>query len=271
MNEPMEQAGPGTLTRRALIGAALAAPLLAGCGGGMATARGAVAISLRFASIPANLKAISGKSVRKANRTNTKGRRLTFSRVAYAGNIPVGSRAVTVNIVNPATGASLAPQRIVTAPVDATGVIKPLVTVEFAALPAGPIRVVVAAFPSEDATGFPLATGSVSGTVPAGQTTTLNALMILTITKLSISPVSVLLSANDESQQIVATAVNAAGQVLDLPLLYISSDPDIADVDENSADPRRAIIAIGNAHGTTQVTVVEPNSELTAVVRVTYQ
>ena len=247
---------------------ALCAVLAGGCGGGgsapapasAAQSRGTVSVGLQFASLPKARAAVKGK---------TKSAAKPATRAPYPGNIPVGTLSVQVTITNPSTGAALAPPRIVTAPADVNGV-KPLVTVQYAALPAGPVRVDVSAFPNDNATGNVLATGSATGQITALQTTTLSAPMALTIKSLTVSPNSIILGNDGGQANIVAKALDANGQPLDLPLQYISSDPDIADVQLGS-DPTQATIISGVPTGTIQITVYEPNSELSATVSVTVE
>ena len=129
---------------------ALCAALAGGCGGGgggiaaqtplvQSAQRGAMAVKLQFAPKPPKRTA-SAKSG---------GSRKPVTRETYAGNIPYGTLSVRVTVVNPTTGATLAPPRIITAPADVSG-LKPLINVQYASLPVGPVRVDVAAFPNDN-------------------------------------------------------------------------------------------------------------------------
>lgn len=244
--------------------------LVAGCGGGGSgvapalsaadTSRGAASVSLQFAGAPAGRKAMLTRQASGAP-GHTR---------AFAGNIPFGARSVRVTVTNPSTGAELAPPRIVISPSTIDG-LKPLVTVQYASLPVGPVRVDVAAFPNHDGSGNALATGSASGQVSALQTTTLSAPMVMTITRLTVNPTQIVLQLDSSNTgTLTVTGVNASGQPLDLPYMFVSADPDIAEVMVSTQDNTTATI-LPRRPGTTQVTVYEPNSELTATARVLIQ
>ena len=252
---------------------ALCAILCSGCGGGggglsplpsaaVDSTRGTVAITLLFAANPPG---------RATAATKQADRRIRPTR-AFAGNIPYGALSVRVTVTNPVTGANLAPPRIVTAPANDSG-LKPLINVQYAALPTGPVRVDVAAFPNDNATGNVLATGSVTGQITALQTTTLTAPMVLRVKRISISPTdadgttTLLLQAGGDKIPIVATALDATDQPLDLPLMYVSDDPDIANAALNPKDRTQVLVTSG-VRGFTQIRFYELNSEISTIVRV---
>ncbi len=246
---------------------ALCAMLSGGCGGGGGAAapqftadptRGTVTVDLQFASAPAGRATVASKQ---------KSGQEPRTRAGFAGNIPYGALSVRVNIVNPVTGAALAPERIVTAPATNSG-LNPFVLIQFAALPVGPVRIDIAAFPKLDATGNALATGSVGGQIAAGQSITLAAPMTLTVTRVTVNPTQLTLIVLGTPAPIVAQALNASNQPLEFPLRYVSDDPDIADVSLSTQSPGQILVKAPKVIGQTQITVVEPNSGLSAIVQV---
>ena len=253
---------------RAGVVLALCATLAGGCGGGGASLapqspseqnaqRGAVALDLQFASIPLS-RAASGKA--GISRT-------PVTRAVYPGNIPYGALSVRVTVVNPTTGATLAPPRIITAPADTNG-LKPLINVQYAALPVGPVRVDVAAFPNDNATGTVLAVGSVSGQITALQTTALSAPMTLTIVKITANPSQVNLAADGDRATITVMGTDGSGQLLDLPYMFVPNDPDMVSVTVDPQNHGMATIVSANIRGTTRITAYDPNSELFTVIRI---
>ena len=251
---------------RAGVVLALCATLAGGCGGGGASLapqapseqnaqRGAVALDLQFASIPVS-RAASGKA--GISRT-------PVSRAVYAGNIPYGALSVRVTVTNPVTGAVLAPARTITSPVDVNG-LKPLITVQYPALPVGPLRVDVAAFPNDNATGNILATGGVTGQIVGAQTTTLSAPMALTIVKITANPSPINLAVDGGRATITVTGMDGGGQPLDLPYMFVPNDPDMVSV---TVDPQHggvATIVSANIRGTTRITAYDPNSGLSVII-----
>jgi hypothetical protein len=249
---------------------ALAAVLCGGCGGGgtsMSTAalssqnagRGTVAISLRFSAKPAPRAVF--------RRPHARGVFTPPTLPPYAGNIPYGARSVRVSVSDPTTGTALAPPRVVFAPNTATGV-DPLVTIQYAALPVGSVKVDVEAHPNSDGSGNTVAAGSTTGTVRALQTTSVTVPLVLTIKRIVVSPDALNLGSDGDTATISAVAQDAAGQPLDVPLMYLSVDPDIADVQAQSGDPTMANVVTGVPRGTTQLVAYEPNSGVFAVVDV---
>jgi len=249
-----------------IMGAAvLSTALSGGCGGGgsslspqsasnQASTRGDVTVNLQFANRPASRAALQPRNG---------GRFTPGPTPPYAGNIPFGALSVRITVTNPATGKELAPAGVVRDPADSSG-IKPLVTVQFAALPVGPVRLDVSAFPNHDGTGSVLATGSVSGQIMPLQMTTLSAPMALTVRTVTVSPKTVTL--DGDTADITASAQDANSLPLDLPLTFFATDPDIVSVFISSSNTARIIPNI--ARGKTEVVVVEPNSGLFDVVQV---
>ncbi|HLJ57508.1 MAG TPA: hypothetical protein VKT77_20895 [Chthonomonadaceae bacterium] len=253
-------------TRLSILAAgllALCALATAGCGGGGApatgSARGTVSVGLQFQPRPAAPSKASGKTT------------VARTRQAFAGNIPFGALSVTVSLTNPSTGAALAPTRVVTAPFDTGGNLLPLITVQFASLPIGPVRVDVAAFPTVSATGNVLATGTATGTILPAQTITLTAPMVMRVVRVVVNPPQLSINQDGDMAQISGNALDANNQPLDLPLFFVSSDPDLASVAPTSGGSNQATVStpVGGSSGTTQITVYEPNSQISATLPVT--
>lgn len=251
--------------------AAVSAILAGGCGGGGAGSgvapgaganldRGTAVVSLKFSGSPA------GRST--ALSRHARGVINPPSVPPYAGNIPYGTFSVLVTLTNPATGASLAPPRTVTAPQAQFG-LQPLVNIQYAALPVGPFRADVAAFPSQNATGSLLASGSKTGEILALQTTSISVPLTLSVKRVVAFPSSVALDSDNTSEPIDIAAQDAGNNAVTLPLMVLSADPDIADASVTSNGT--ATITRGSVIGTTEVAVYEPNSSLFTVVKVANQ
>jgi hypothetical protein len=185
----------------------------------------------------------------------------------YAGNIPFGALSVRVTVTNPTTGAELAPQRIVGRPAN-NGSLEPLVNIQYAALPVGPVKVDVQAYRGLAGSGSLLATGSAAGQISALQLTTLTAPMKLTITHVTVNPNHLALGTDGDRGTFTAQALDANDNPIDMLIFYLSADPDIANVMISPIDPMSAIVTTGQPPGLTEIIAYEPNSGLFATVTV---
>jgi hypothetical protein len=256
-----------TIRRNPLIGIAcgLVVLLSAGCGGGGGTANvtasnsdrsnGALTLNLTF---PAYNRAAKTPKTLSAH---TRG---------FAGNIPIGTQLVKLTVTNTTTNTLLA-SRSVNAPI-VNGGLPSLVTINFAAIPAGPVTVTATAFPDLAGQLNAIATGSVSGTVQPLATTDLTVSMGLTLSSLTINPPSADLIAPPTSAQgsvvLNAVVVNAANKPLVLPIQWTTSDPGVASLTVSPSNPAQVTIN-SVAVGTSTITVYEPNSGLTATSIIT--
>jgi hypothetical protein len=249
------------LTRRGLLFAWLAAPLLGGCGGGSGPpalgssadggGRGTLALTMNF-------QASRAAKPRAGTR-------------AFGGFIPIGTRAVVVAVTNSTTGAALAPSQLIAAPLSGPGAIPTVVPVEFTGLPVGPVTVTATAYPDAAVQGVPIATGMASGHIVASSKTNLSVTFTLTLSKLTASPASVTVdpftTGAIHTAQVTATVADASGRALVLPIYWLSQDPGVAQVTFDPDSPGTATIT-AVAEGRTVVTLVEPNSGMTAAVAV---
>lgn len=251
------------VTRRRLLYAGLALPLFGGCGGGSGSAatgtgadagngtRGTLALTMNFQASRA---------------AGTPGRTRAFN-----GFIPIGTRAVLVQVFDPDSGAEIAPSQLVTAPLARAGLPAIVVSVQFMSLRVGPVRVRATAFPDAAGKKTPIASGSATGQIAASTTTNLAVNFSLTLAKLAATPANV--SVSDISTQqsniatVTATIVDSANRALQLPVFWLSRDPGIATVGFDVSNPTVATVT-GIAFGATLITVVEPNSGMTATVNV---
>jgi hypothetical protein len=250
------------LTRRSLLCAGLALPLFAGCGGGSGESsagvlgggnatRGTLSLSLSF-------------SPTRAPKTLLRAR-------AFGGNIPIGTHAVSVTVTNTSTGAKVADPKLITAPLSRPGPIPTTVHVDFANIPVGPVTVKAVAYPDQAGRGTPLATGSTTGQITAGATTNVLVPFTLTLVMLKASPTTVPVSSfagtPSHTAQVTASVLDGSDKPLQLPIYWLSQDPGIAQVAFDPNNPGTATIT-GVALGNTIVTLVEPNSGMTATVQV---
>ncbi|HLJ57507.1 MAG TPA: hypothetical protein VKT77_20890 [Chthonomonadaceae bacterium] len=238
------------MTRRTLLGAGLAIPLAAGCGSGGAGAggggRGALTLTL-------NLQA--ARAATQPARSRTAG-----------GFIPLGTKAVSVSVTDSA-GALLAPTQLVTAPFTQQNQTPPIINVTFPNLPAGGVTVQASAFPDAAGQQPPIAAGSGSTTVPSGGTANLVVPVQLTLETLTVNPMQVGIAPGGGMANVTAQALDAQGRPLQYPLTWLSEDPGIASVSFNPANPTSATVN-GVSEGSTNVTVIEPNSGTLASVTV---
>lgn len=246
------------LTRRALLGAGLALPLLGGCGGGAGGSNNA-ASNLTRGTLALTLTFPNSRAAKPSKPTRV-----------FGGNLPVGARSVQVSVTDPATGAALAPAKLITAPVSANS-LPGMTTVQFTSLPVGAVLVKAIVFPDAAAKQNPIATGSATGQIVASTTTTVNVTFTLTLAHFIVSKtrVDVSPSVTDQTHSVTVDAIvqDASSRALLYPIYWLSSDPGIAQVTFDPADPTVATIS-GVQEGTTVVTLVEPNSGMTATVDV---
>ena len=251
------------VTRRRLLYAGLALPLFGGCGGGAGTvpagggtdatntARGTLALTMNFQASRA-----AGTPARTRD---------------FNGFIPIGTRAVLVQVLDPNSGAEIAPSQLVAAPLSRAGLAPTVVSVQFASVRQGPVRVKATAYPDVAGKTNPVAVGTAAGQIAAGATTNLSVKFSLTLAKLSVTPVNIAVSdiaaQQNNSATVTAVVVDSANRALQMPIYWLSRDPGIAQVSFDTSNPNVAAI-IGVAFGTTVVTVVEPNSGMTATVSV---
>jgi hypothetical protein len=190
---------------------------------------------------------------------------------AFAGNIPLGSRSIQVTLTNPTTGLQAAPPRLVAAPTTTSGTLPAQITIQYALLPPGPIRADATVFPDSTGEEHPLATGSVSGQILPQSTTRLTVNFTLTLAHFSVAPVRVILTpipGPGHTTTLTASATDESDRLLRYPLFWLSRDPGIANVTFDPNSPETATVT-GVAEGATVITVVEPNSGMTATVDVT--
>lgn len=242
---------------------------LAGCGGGgsnLATgqtgsqnaSRGAVALNLQFAAQPTATKSRTAISAHNSDISMR-------TRAPYAGNIPYGALSVRVVVTDPATGAEVAPARLITRPATTSGVV-PLVTVQYPALRIGAVKVDVAALPNDDGTGNALAVGSVTGQIAAQTTTTLTAPMTLTIDHITVSQKSISLDVVNNSAGFDAIPMDKNNQPLDYILQFVSADPDIVTVFPTGDTSAQVIRQ--SVRGASEILVYEPNGGVFATVSI---
>jgi len=256
-----------TIRRNTLIGSAcgLVVLLSAGCGGGGGTAsvptsstdrsNGTLALKLTFPAY--NRAAKTPKTVSAQTRS-------------FAGNIPIGTQLVKLTVTN-TTNNTLLASRSVNAPI-VNGGLPSLVTINFAAIPAGPVTVTATAFPDSAGQLNAIATGSAAGTVQPLTTTDLTVSMALTLSSVTINPPSADLiappSSSGTSVVLNAVVVDAANKPLVLPIQWTTSDPGVATLTISSSNPAQVTIN-AVAPGTSTITVYEPNSGLTATSLIT--
>jgi hypothetical protein len=192
----------------------------------------------------------------------------------YDGSIPLGSNSVKISVSDPTTGTLLLPARVVSRSDRPNGV-NGTITVGFALLPVGPIKVDVAAYPSRDATGNALAIGTTTAQIVANATMPATVLMALTVTKLVVGPPSQTIhtqtTGGPTSVTIDGQAQDAQGNALVYPLTYSSDNTGIADVTAVSADFMHATVTgqqTPEVPMTVTITVMEPNSGLTGTANV---
>jgi len=251
------------VTRRTLLGAGLALPLIAGCGSGSGTTggtnnttdsmRGTLSLTL---NVPASRSA--GKAAAKTR--------------ASGGFIPLGTHAIRVTVTDTATGASLAAPQVITDPFVQQTTAPTIINVSFANLPVGSVTVQAIAFPDALGQQTAIATGTGSAQINAGATVNVIIPLQLTLAKLSVTPISVDVTPGTtiptgSSAPVTAMALDSANKPLLYPLTWLSQNPGIADVTFDPANPTAAIVH-GIVDGQTVVTVIEPNSGMTASVDV---
>jgi hypothetical protein len=272
----MTRSNVSTLTARlCLCAAVLAAALLAGCSGGDGPAavgdtaaaeqpadasRGSLELHVVF---PVVHQSATGKAARAKSRG---------SLPPYDGSIPFGSHSVKIVLTDPATGASLAPARIVN-DTDRPDGVHPGIAVGFPLLRVGPVKVDVTSHPDLAATGSPLGTGTVTTQIAANSVATASVQMALTISKLVISPPRQRLDTSQglSSGTVTGQALDAQGKPLLYPLQYSSDNPGIADITSVSPDFMTATVTAEQTpegQATVTVTVTEPNSGLQATAQV---
>jgi hypothetical protein len=175
-----------------------------------------------------------------------------------------------VSVVDAASGGAVVAPKLVPAPSDAGSLSPTTVNVQFSAIPVGSVMVKAVAYPDPAAKGNPLATGSASAQVTAGTVASATLVFALTVTTLTAAPTSIHIgpaAGSTNSLPVMATVTDASNHALQLPIYWLSRDPDIAQVSFDPNAPTTATVtAVGL--GSTIVTVVEPNSGLTATITV---
>ena len=234
--------------------------LLLGCGGGsqsvssgnISDQRGTLTLQVLF---PQPLRSVASGSTSKADPG-----RYTL------GDIPDGAFSLKIALTNPSTGAAIIPPRIVTAPASLSGVNTP-VTINFAALPLGPIQVNVTAHPDTLGTENPLGVGSGTGTItPLGNTQlhiplALTAKELKTANKINMSVAS--------PGKMDALILDKDGNLLKTPLVFTSLDTSIATVPRNgiSGTPIQVTVTQSAPSGSSVgIKVLEPDSGLATTV-----
>ncbi|HLK59216.1 MAG TPA: hypothetical protein VKU00_21830 [Chthonomonadaceae bacterium] len=232
----------------------LAAVVTCGCGGGgesisvgnSGSRQGSLSLQVVF---PQPLRSVGPE---KASRT-LDGRYLP-------GDIPDGSYSIKIVLTNPTTGMAVSPPRIVTAPLASSGSLATPITINFAALPLGPIQVDVTAHPDTQATETPLAIGSGTATiVPLGNTIVH---IPLTLTADELTIVSKIHVSQGKPGSLTARILDKQGNLLKTPLLFSSADTTIATVPATGLSGVAVAVTAGSQTGQVQIEVLEPDSGL---------
>lgn len=246
----------------AAVIALLSSVLLAGCGGGNSslsdTTRGGIELRL---PLPEDITRLAGQGTKPRTRQGSPIPTIQ----PYAGQIPFGSRSLRVTLVNPNTNTQLA-TRIITAPADSLGLAR-FITVQFTALPVGPVRADITAFNDTSAQGATLARGSVTGEIRGAVTTSLEARLTLGANSIAASVAQLSVFANQNSTFTVAVR-DVDNNVIPYQLRFISSDPDLVSITQSPTTPGQFIVSTTKGQGGTSVIVYEPNSGLHVIVPV---
>jgi hypothetical protein len=217
----------------ALLGAGVAALLLAGCGGGgnnglpgaPATGRGVVRFTIQWPEPQASrLIPVAAQSIKIVGKASSGGRTVVEKVVPRP---PAGQNTTTVNLPN---------------------------------LPAGATIFTATAYPTADATGTPQATGSVTVTVVAGQTVNAPTLtMGTTIVKVQIDVPNVALTPG-QSTQVTASALDAQNNVvLTSGSTFAWQVQELSGVSVTSNTNPTTVTAAGNAGADSGTLVVTEN------------
>lgn len=248
------------LSRRGLLAAGLALPLFAGCGSG-STGAGGTENAANGTRGTLNLT-LNIPPARTAG-TPAKSR-------AFGGYIPLGTQSVMVTVKTGATGTVLATALRVTDQSVGTNTSQGFLVLGFSDLPVGQVFVQAQALPDREGKLPPLATAEATTQITAGTTTNITMPLALTLTTFTVSPPVVTISpvqtAQNHTAILTATVRDAMNRDLQLPVYWVSENPGVAQVAFDPNNPTTATIT-GVSAGTTNVTVVEPNSGMTASVQ----
>ena len=180
-----------------------------------------------------------------------------------AGDIPDGSYSVKILLTNPTTGENIVPPRIVTAPVSPNGINTP-VTINFAALPVGTINIAVTAHPDTLAQELPLGVGA--GTALITSLDTAQVHLPLTLTAKELKTASKIHLSQGDPGRMTALVLNKDEVLIKAPLQFFSSDTSIATVPATGMSGVTILVTAGTRTGSVVITVLEPDSGLTASI-----
>jgi len=212
-----------------LLGIALAAALLAGCGG-------------------------SGNSGVTATGTRAGSLTLTVKWPAPGRFIPVAANSIKADVVQ------VGPNTIVASKLIARPTGAPTTSsVMFDSVPVGDVVLIAHAFPDADGTGTAQAAGVTPAKITGGQTTTVTVTMATLVDHLRITPDSPTINVG-ETKPLTMTAYNPPNEVvLTAPqnVKWTSADPSVATVDATGN-------VKGIAKGSAVITVTESESKQSA-------
>jgi hypothetical protein len=173
--------------------------------------------------------------------------------------IPAAARSILV-VVTTTDGRRLGEQ-FSTRPFTGEKQTPPTDTAFFPDLPAGPVLVLASAFPSDDGTGVPQATGSLTTTVVANQKTRTPPLtMGTTIVKVQIDVPGVTLTPGQSTQVSVSTLDAQNNLVLTAPGVLAWKIEGIAGVSVTPTGNPATVTAAADAQaGSGSLSVTEPN------------
>jgi hypothetical protein len=170
--------------------------------------------------------------------------------------IPSASSSIRVTLTK---GSALVAERLLTRP--ATGT---TTTADFDRLPVGDVTFRAVALPNMDGTGVAQAQAESVVPIVTGQVAPVRLTMASTIDRIEVTPPGSFTLSRTQTQQLNATAKNAAGEtVLTAPLQWLSANTAVAVVD---ASGKVSAIAVG----TTQITARDTESGKSASVAVTF-
>jgi 6-phosphogluconolactonase (cycloisomerase 2 family) len=141
-------------------------------------------------------------------------------------------------------------------------------TQTFENLAPGQVTLTASAYPETDGTGVPMATGAVNGVIVANQTTTVHLTMGTTITRIDIEPQNPMV-APGAKVRLFATPRDAQGNVVMTQSgnwIWTIADRTVADMPSTAS---QAIEPTGIAVGTTAITAMESDSQVSATVTLT--
>ncbi len=172
--------------------------------------------------------------------------------------IPVDSASIVATLTD-SNGHSIGTQTIAR-PTSGSSV----TITDFTSVPLGTVTLTANSYPNSDGSGVAQATGSATGTVLNGQTTTINVTMADTIASVAITPANPTVSVG-ATQQLTMTAYDASNDVvLTSPSTITWSSQTTADVTVSTSG-----LASGVATGSSVITVTETESGKSATTTVT--